>query len=110
MPIIPFAAAAGAALGTSAAVGGTIIAGTALAGGLAVANSIQTAAANKAAAKAANAASNANPDLSQIVGDPTQNQTSNANNLGRAALISTSPSGVLGNDPTGRRKLLGNDG
>lgn len=27
---------------------------------------------------------------------------------GRAALIATSPSGVLGTDPTGRRRLLGN--
>lgn len=34
--------------------------------------------------------------------------SSNAKNAGRAALISTSPSGVLGTDPTGRRKLLGN--
>lgn len=29
-------------------------------------------------------------------------------NYGRAALIATSPQGVLGSDPTGRRKLLGN--
>lgn len=27
---------------------------------------------------------------------------------GRAALIATSPSGVQGSDPTGRRRLLGN--
>lgn len=33
-------------------------------------------------------------------GDPTA--------LGRAALISTSPTGVLGMDATGRRRLLGN--
>lgn len=108
MPIIPFAAAAGAALGTSAAVGGTVIAGTALAGGLAVSQAIQ-ASANNAAAKKAAGAANATPDASQTVGDPTVNSTANANNLGRAALISTSPSGVLGTDPTGRRKLLGND-
>lgn len=43
------------------------------------------------------------------VGDKTANTTSNAENNGRAALISTSPSGVSGLDPTGRRKLLGND-
>lgn len=31
-----------------------------------------------------------------------------ANNLGRAALISTSSQGVMGMDPVGRYKLLGN--
>jgi len=36
------------------------------------------------------------------------NTTDRANNLGRAALISTSSQGILGSDPTGRRKLLGN--
>lgn len=54
-------------------------------------------------------ATNPTPDASQTVGDKTANQTSNANNLGRAALIATSPSGVMGTDPTGRRKLVGND-
>lgn len=29
-------------------------------------------------------------------------------NAGRAGLIQTSPQGVLGTDPTGRRRLLGN--
>lgn len=106
MPVIPFAAAAGAALGTSAAVGGTIIAGTALAGGLA----ISQAAAQKAALKKAAASQvSLQPDVSQTVGGNPTNTTANANNLGRAALISTSPSGVQGTDPTGRRKLLGND-
>lgn len=105
MPIIPFAAAAGAALGTSAAVGGTIIAGTALATGLAVSQVVSQSAQAKAL-KAGQASSQA--DASQTVGGGA-NQTSQANNLGRAALIATSPSGVQGLDPTGRRKLLGND-
>ena len=48
-------------------------------------------------------------DASQTVGDLTANQTAQAQNNGRAALITTSPSGVQGTDPTGRRKLLGND-
>lgn len=48
----------------------------------------------------------ANP--ATTVGDKTGNMTSAANNLGRAALISTSPTGVLGTDPTGRKRLLGN--
>lgn len=107
MPIIPFAAAAGAALGTSAAVGGTIVAGTALAAGLAVSSAVSSAAQAKALKRAQ--ADSITPDASQTVGDPTKNTTAQANNLGRAALISTSPSGVLGSDPTGRRKLLGND-
>ena len=34
--------------------------------------------------------------------------SANVNNLGRAALISTSPQGVSGTDPTLRYKLLGN--
>ena len=38
--------------------------------------------------------------------DPSTN--ANINNLGRAALISTSPQGVQGTDPTLRYKLLGN--
>jgi hypothetical protein len=34
--------------------------------------------------------------------------TSNINNLGRAALIMTSPQGVQGTDPTNKYALLGN--
>lgn len=104
MPIIPFAAAAGAALGTSAAVGGTIIAGTALAAGLGVAGAVQSASQAKALKKAQAAAT---PDATQVVGDPTKSTQSSQ--LGRAALISTSPSGVQGTDPTGRRKLIGDN-
>lgn len=103
MPIIPFAAAAGTLFGTSAAVGGTIIAGSALAAGLGVAGAVQNAAQQKAL-KASQAS--AAPDASQKVGDSSKG---NPDQLGRAALISTSPSGVVGTDPTGRRKLLGND-
>lgn len=42
------------------------------------------------------------PDGAQTASDKT------AARVGRAALISTSPEGVLGTSPTGRRKLLGN--
>lgn len=107
MPIIPFAAAVGAALGTSAAVGGTIVAGGALAAGLGIANAVGSASQASAAKKAQEAAqAQANGTPNTTVGDPTLSQT---NNLGRAALISTSSSGVQGLDPTGRRSLLGND-
>lgn len=106
MPIIPFAAAAGAALGTSAAVGGTVIAGSALAAGLGIAGAVNSASQASAAKKAQEAAQNqANSTSNTTVGDPTLAQS---NNLGRAALISTSSSGVSGLDPTGRRSLLGN--
>lgn len=64
---------------------------------------------SKANASATPPAATAVPDASQTVGGSPTNTTTNANNLGRAALINTSPSGVLGTDPTGRRKLLGND-
>lgn len=109
MPIfaaIPFAASVGAAFGTSAAVGGAIVAGTVTAAGMGIASAVgsaqQASATKKAQEAAQNSAANT-PDTT--VGDPT---LSNSNNLGRAALISTSPSGVQGLDPTGRRSLLGN--
>lgn len=109
MPIlaaIPFAASVGAAVGGSAALGGGLIAGTALAGGLAISQAAsQSAAVKKAAANSASSTTNAG----QIVGGDPANKTADANRLGRAALISTSPSGVSGLDPTGRRRLLGND-
>lgn len=89
MPVVPFLVAAGVAAGVA---GGTGLALSAAAG-----------------QKKAAASASATPDASQIVGDQAANSTANANNLGRAALISTSPSGVQGIDPTGRRKLLGDD-
>ena len=54
----------------------------------------------------ANAASQLTARLSPKV-DPKAGQN-NMNNLGRAALISTSPQGVEGTSPTNRYKLLGN--
>lgn len=47
------------------------------------------------------------PTAAQTV-DATSSATSQNNARGRAALISTSASGVLGTDPTGRRRVLGN--
>lgn len=105
MPIVPFAAAAGAALGTSAAVGGTIVAGTALAAGLGVSQLVSQAQQAKAAKSAMEASQNVQPNASQIVGNPN---SASAEQLGRAALIATSPTGVQGTDTT-RRALLGND-
>lgn len=40
--------------------------------------------------------------------DAVSEKKTNAKRIGRAALISTSPAGVLTTAPTGRRKLLGN--
>ncbi len=105
----------GAAAGVTGAgitAGMSIAAGAAIAGGITagVVNAVggaQQAAAMKKAAASGNG--NATPDASQTVGDPTINSSARANQLGRAALISTSPSGVSGTDPTGRRKLIGND-
>lgn len=48
---------------------------------------------------------NPTPTAAQTV-DPSSN--SSLNNSGRAALISTSPQGVQGTDPTNRYALLGN--
>lgn len=86
MPAVPLLIAA--------AVGGTAAAGIS--------------AITAATQKKASTLPTATPDASQTVGGGT-NTTANANNAGRAALISTSPSGVQGIDPTGRRKLIGND-
>lgn len=109
MPLVPLAIAVGTTLGASAAaagaVGGTVLAGTALAAGLGIAQAVSTAKQATQAKKAQDAATaQATGTPGTTVGDPTLNQ---ANNLGRAALISTSPSGVQGLDPTGRRSLLG---
>ena len=47
----------------------------------------------------------ANPETTV---DPTANNQNQINQLGRAALISTSPQGVQGTDNVGRYRLLGN--
>jgi hypothetical protein len=50
---------------------------------------------------------NPNPTASPLqTVDPST--SSNVNNLGRAALIATSPQGVVGSDPTNKYALLGN--
>jgi hypothetical protein len=115
MPVFAAIPAALAAVGTAAGataaaattVGGFIVGGTALATGLGIAGAVSSASQASSAKKAEEAAQNqANNTTNTTVGDPTLAQT---NNLGRAALISTSSSGVQGLDPTGRRSLLGND-
>ena len=96
------AAAAGA--GVTALVGGIATAATVAGVGSAIYGSVTAGAAAK---KAANA--NANPSgLSNPATTVDASSTSNINNLGRAALISTSPQGVQGTDPTLRYRLLGN--
>lgn len=94
---------AGVAAATSIAAGAAIVGGV----GAGIAGAV-SASAQARALKKANAV-DATPDASQTVNGGGANTTSAAGNLGRAALISTSPSGVQGIDATGRRKLIGND-
>lgn len=42
------------------------------------------------------------------VESPASDSDKTAQRIGRAALLSTSPQGVLTTEPTGRRKVLGN--
>lgn len=85
------------------------IIGAVLAAGISAGVSSHQASLNRKAGNAANAAQQnalnppaaANTNVADASkGNPTL--------LGRAALISTSPQGVQGTDPTGRRRLLGN--
>lgn len=73
----------------------------------AVAGFAGTAIANSNQAKPQNTNPNPTPIGTQIV-DPMSGKANNPNNLGRAALIATSPQGVQGTDTSSRYKLLGN--
>ena len=96
------AGAAAAGAGATALVGGIATAVTVAGVGSAIYGSISS-------ASAAKHATNANPSgLSNPATTVDASSTSNINNLGRAALISTSPQGVQGTDPTLRYRLLGN--
>lgn len=50
----------------------------------------------------------ATPQIEPAEAKPVDKEEIAARRIGRASLISTSPSGVLTTAPTGRRKLLGN--
>lgn len=113
MPVIPAIGIALGASAASAAAVGTIALGTvALGTGLAVSSAQQAKAQASQAKNAAQAQQQAGATI------PTTAQTVNAGDaapgaggstaLGRAALISTSSSGVLGTEPVGRKTLLGN--
>ena len=117
MPI--FAGIGTALLGTGgvAAAGAT---GTAIVGGLATAAAVGGAtyavSSSRSAAKAAKTQASIMAGTQGITGtanpettvDPTANNQNQINQLGRAALISTSPQGVQGTDNVGRYRLLGN--
>ena len=129
MPVIPAVIAIGEAVGSAvAAVGSTIgaglgaigaaagvtgagvtasesiLAGTMIVGSVgAAATSIATAA-GAGSAKPSLINPNPTPTAAQTVNNA---QTSNVNNLGRAALIETSGMGVQGSDPSQRYSLLG---
>lgn len=105
MPAVPLFAAIGSAVGASAATAaatGVVVAGSTLAAGFSIAG--------------AAGAFSKNPQSSNINPNPTAtpaqtvdpSTSSSTNNLGRAALIMTSPQGVQGTDPTNKYALLGN--
>jgi len=99
------AAAAGA--GVTAAVG--VATTAAVAGGIA-ASVYSSSASSTAAAKSRNAQDAYMRSLTGTVSPTTtvDANSTNVNQLGRAALISTSPQGVQGTDTSMRYKLLGN--
>ena len=103
MPL--FAAVGGAILGSAgAASAGTFITG--LVGGLTVAG--VTAGIGTSIYSAVNSSARARSAEGSAATQVDAGTSANVNNLGRAALISTSPQGVSGTDPTLRYKLLGN--
>ena len=108
--ILGTAGTAAAGAGATAVVGGIASAAAVAGVGAAVYGGVTAAAAAKKEAAAAENAQN-NQNITGV-GNPTttvgSSNASGVDNLGRAALISTSPQGVQGTDPTLRYKLLGN--
>lgn len=115
MPFIPFAAAAGAALGTSAAVGGAAV----LAGGFLAAKTatdiINSGKQAKAAKNAANDAANRNAAAIQSVKDAQSSASNNAQSALEAKLraragsqsVYTNPLGISGTADVAKKQLLG---
>lgn len=103
-PILAIPAIIGSALGASAATAaatGLTAIGVAGGVGLGIAS-----ASGAFSSKASTINPNPSPTATQTV-DPSS--SSNVNNLGRAALVYTSPQGVQGTDPVNRYSLLGNN-
>ena len=119
MPILAAIPAVLGAIGAGVGVTGAgITAGMSIAAGLGVvgmvgglaagvAGSIQSSIAANKQAKAMQDAQNAS-GLGNAATTVDATTAANVNQLGRAALISTSPQGVQGTDSTGRYRLLGN--
>jgi hypothetical protein len=80
---------------------------SALAGGSVVGRTVQ-ALTQKKKADSAPTGTASTPATPQIESTVQQKDEKLARRLGRAALIATSPQGVLTTAPTGRRKLLNN--
>ena len=106
--------AVGSALGAVGAAAGVtgagVTAGTSIAAGALIVGSVGAAATEIAMASGAGSAkpSLINPNPTPTAAQTVNNsQTSNVNNLGRAALIETSGMGVQGSDPSQRYSLLG---
>ena len=99
------------AIGAAAGVTGAgVTAGTSIAAGAMLVGSVGAAATSIAMAAGAVIAkpSLINPNPTPTAAQTVNNsQTSNVNNLGRAALIETSGMGVQGSDPSQRYSLLG---
>jgi hypothetical protein len=99
--------AIGAAAGVTGAgvtAGESILAGTMIVGSVGAAATSIAMAAGAGSAKPSLINPNPTPTAAQTVNNT---QTSNVNNLGRAALIETSGMGVQGSDPSQRYSLLG---
>lgn len=99
------------AIGAAAGVTGAgVAAGTSIAAGALIVGSVGAAATSIVTAAGAGSAkpSLINPNPTPTAAQTVDNsQTSNVNNLGRAALIETSGMGVQGTDPSQRYSLLG---
>jgi hypothetical protein len=95
------AAAAGA--GVTALVGGLATAAIVAGVGSSIYGAVSSSAAVRRAANASGISGLGSPATTVDAGS-----SAGADNLGRAALISTSPQGVQGVDPTLRYRLLGN--
>lgn len=110
MPFIPFAAAAGSALGTSAAVGGAVIAGgTALAANSVISGQQQAKAAKKASADAAaqNAAAIQNMKDAQAKASTVASDSVKRRLATMSQTVYTSPLGVTEQAATAKKTLLG---
>lgn len=113
MPFVPFAAAAGTALGTSAAVGGAVVAGSALAAGSSIANSVAQSKQKKSISSQIGSfmseveASKQNVKDAQASASTSAVETLRRKTSGMSKTIYTNPLGIGGQASVARKTLLG---